>query len=250
MCNQTGIDFGARMLTAELVAGRDVIDVGALDVNGSLRPVIEPLGPSRYLGVDLEQGPGVDEIVAAEDLVGRYGPESFDVVITTEMVEHTREWRTVVSNLKRVLRPGGHFLLTTRSPGFPYHAYPYDFWRYEPDDLRAIFADLEILTIERDTASPGVFMLARRPASFTERPADVALFSIITGRRARDVSTLRVRAFRARYVLGERLRPLREGARWQWDHRRQTFIQVRNGVWRALPLSARSLIKRVVFRRA
>jgi SAM-dependent methyltransferase len=250
VCNQTGIDFGTRMLTADLVAGRDVIDVGALDVNGSLRPVVEPLAPARYLGVDLEMGPGVDEIVAAEDLVARYGPESFDVVITTEMVEHTREWRTVVSNLKRVLRPGGHLLLTTRSPGFPYHAYPYDFWRYEPDDLRAIFADLEILTIERDAASPGVFMLARRPEAFTERPADVALFSIITGRRSRNVSSLRVRLFRLRYVLGERTRPALEGLRWHWDHRRQTFIQVRNGAWRALPLGARSFIKRVVFRRA
>jgi len=34
MCNQTGIEFGARMLTAERVAGRDVIDVGA----GSAHP--------------------------------------------------------------------------------------------------------------------------------------------------------------------------------------------------------------------
>ena len=47
MCNTTGIDFGARMLTPERIAGKDVIDVGALDVNGSLRPVVEPLGPAR-----------------------------------------------------------------------------------------------------------------------------------------------------------------------------------------------------------
>src|SRR4029079_10383517 len=116
MCNQTGIEFGARMLTAERVAGRDVIDVGALDVNGSLRPVVEPLGPGRDLGGDIEKGAGGDQGAPAESLVSRYGREAFDVVITTEMVEHTRDWQTVVTNLKGVLRPGGLLLLTTRSP--------------------------------------------------------------------------------------------------------------------------------------
>jgi SAM-dependent methyltransferase len=211
MCNQTGIEFGARVLTAERVAGRDVIDVGALDVNGSLRPVVEPLGPARYLGVDIEKGPGVDEVVPAERLVSRYGREAFDVVITTEMVEHTRDWQTVVTNLKGVLRPGGLLLLTTRSPGFKYHAYPYDFWRYEPADLRTIFADLEILTIEEDSDAPGVFMLARRPEAFTERRPDVQLFSIITGRREAAVSDRRIRVYTTR--SGPVLAPMAVAAR-------------------------------------
>jgi SAM-dependent methyltransferase len=250
MCNETGIEFGARMLTAERVAGRDVIDVGALDVNGSLRPVVEPLGPARYLGIDIEMGPGVDEIVPAEGLIVRYGRESFDVVITTEMVEHTRDWPTVVANLKGILRPGGLLLLTTRSIGYKYHAYPYDFWRYEPADLRAIFADLDIITIEQDPDAPGVFMLARRPEAFVEKAADVRLFSIITGRRERSVSDARIRLFILRYRLVQRLAPQRYWLRWQWRRARRAFFRVRSAVWRALPLNARSFVKRVVLRRA
>jgi SAM-dependent methyltransferase len=250
MCNQTGIEFGARMLTAERVAGRDVIDVGALDVNGSLRPVVEPLGPARYLGVDIEKGPGVDEVVPAERLVSRYGREAFDVVITTEMVEHTRDWQTVVTNLKGVLRPGGLLLLTTRSPGFKYHAYPYDFWRYEPADLRTIFADLEILTIEEDSDAPGVFMLARRPESFVEQRPDVQLFSIITGRREAAVSNRRIRLYTTRYRLMRRLDPVRYSLRWQWRRVRQAFFRARRAVWQAIPTNLRSYLKRVVFRRA
>ena len=250
MCNTTGIDFGARVLTAERIAGKDVIDVGALDVNGSLRPVVEPLGPARYLGVDIEMGPGVDEVVAAEGLVARYGRESFDVVITTEMVEHTRDWQTVMTNLKGILRPGGLLLLTTRSKGFRFHAYPYDFWRYEPSDLRAIFSDLDIITIEQDTDAPGVFMLASRPESFVEQRPTVALWSIITGRRQRRVTDRQVRTFLLRYQLAERLNPARYWLRWQWRRGRQLFFRLRSAVWRAMPADARSFLKQKVFRRA
>jgi SAM-dependent methyltransferase len=250
MCNTTGLEFGARVLTAERIAGKDVIDVGALDVNGSLRPVVEPLGPARYVGVDIEMGPGVDEVVAAEGLVSRYGRESFDVVITTEMVEHVRDWPTVMSNLKGILRPNGLLLLTTRSKGFKYHAYPYDFWRYEPADLRAMFSDLDIVTIEQDTDAPGVFMLASRPEAFAEKGSTVKLFSMITGRRERSVSDRQVRLFLLRYRLVQRLSPARYWLRWQWRRGRQLFHRLRSALWRAIPADTRAFLKRRVFRRA
>lgn len=252
MCTPSCLAFGTRMLTSELVAGRKVIEVGALDVNGSLRSHVKALGPTSYLGVDMQSGPGVDEVADASQLVSRYGPESFDLVITTEMLEHTRNWPEIVSNLKRIVRPGGHLLVTTRSPGFPYHAYPYDFWRYEPDDMRAIFGDLDVITIESDPASPGVFMLARRPEAFQEKSAPLSLFSIITGERTRTVSDLQVRVFRVRYPVQVRLVALERRLRLRRKvaKTRAAVLRARNAAWRALPLGTRSFLKRVVFRRA
>jgi hypothetical protein len=90
MCTVGCLMFGIRNLRPEDVAGRDVIEVGACEVLGSLRPIVESWGPGSYLGVDIVSGNGVDEICDAEDLVERYGPERFDVVISTEMIEHTR----------------------------------------------------------------------------------------------------------------------------------------------------------------
>ncbi len=184
MCNSTGIAFAERVLAPDMIGGRDVLEVGARDVNGSIRPFVESLTPARYVGVDIELGPMVDEVVDATGLVDRFGVGSFDVVLTTEMLEHVRDWPTVVSNLKRVLRPNGILLVTTRSLGFPYHGYPFDFWRYEPDDMRAIFADLDVLAVETDTDAPGVFLLARqRPGPHEPIPVP-ALYSMILGRRA------------------------------------------------------------------
>jgi predicted SAM-dependent methyltransferase len=112
--------------------GKIVLEVGSKFVNGSVRPLIERFcNPKEYIGVDLEPGKYVDLVLPAEGLTNCFGPESFDVVISTEVLEHVYDWRVVINNMKVVLKRGGYIYLTTRSYGFPYHAYPYDFWRYE-----------------------------------------------------------------------------------------------------------------------
>jgi SAM-dependent methyltransferase len=257
MCNLTGIAFGEAVLTPAEIAGRDVLDVGALDVNGSLRPFVESLGPARYVGVDIAPGPRVDIVVDASRIVERFGAESFDVVITTEMLEHIRDWQTVVSNLKQVVRPGGLLLVTTRSIGFHYHGYPFDFWRYEPEDMRAMFADFEIVSLERDTDAPGIFMLARKPLEFHENRAALALYSIVTKRRQAGISALEIGIFR----LGRRARSEAASARYRTSRRlrrvprtvrRRVVGPVRRRVvspaWRRLPPAVRSTVKRVLRR--
>jgi SAM-dependent methyltransferase len=250
VCNLTGIAFGEAVLTPPMVAGHAVLDVGALDVNGSLRPFIESLGPARYVGVDIAQGPSVDEVVDASALVSHFGAESFDLVVTTEMVEHVRDWPTVFSNLKRVVRPGGYLLVTTRSIGFQYHGWPFDFWRYEPEDMRAIFADFEMLALERDPASPGIFVLARKPLAYTENQPALALHSIMTGRRQLRITEPEIVLFRVKRRVRAGGGTAAHAARRRL--RRMPGVMRRRVVspaWKRLPPSARSGIKRA-FRRA
>lgn len=191
MCTRSCIDFVAASLAPAEVEGRSVLEVGALDVNGSVRPTVEALGPGSYLGVDLQAGPGVDEVCDVAALVARFGRDSFDLVVSTEMLEHVADWRLAVANLKAVVRPGGLVLLTTRSRGFPYHGYPYDFWRFEVEDLHRIFSDFEPVLVEPDPEAPGVLAKATKPGSW--QPADlqaVSLHSILTGRREPSVEAV------------------------------------------------------------
>src|SRR5712692_2990177 len=148
MCHKSLIVFGASILRMDEVKGRRVIEVGSRNVNGSLRPIIESWEPSEYIGVDIDKGPGVDLICDAKAIVEKFGEESFDVVITTELLEHVRDWRNAISNIKRVCKTNGIVLLTTRSCGYGYHGYPYDFWRYEVNDMKEIFSDSEIVVLE------------------------------------------------------------------------------------------------------
>lgn len=189
MCNLACIDFARRRLGREDVWGKRVLEVGSRAVQSpdlTLRPVLSSLEPSFLLGVDAIAGPGVDRILDAGDLVRELGPNSFDVVVCAEVVEHVRDWRRVFHNLKGVLRPGGVLLLTTRSPGFPYHAWPHDYWRYNADDLRGILSDLRIEAIEADPSAPGVLVQARKPLDFAERdPGALRLSTVVGGRRRR-----------------------------------------------------------------
>ena len=203
MCNPACIDFGARVVNAEDVRGKRVIEVGSMNVNGSLRATIEALGPAKYVGVDLGEGPGVDEVCPAEALEARFGEASFDLVVCTEMLEHVREWRVAVTNLKHLVAPGGVLLITTRSKGFPYHEYPYDYWRFEPDDMRAIFTDFAIEALERDTYMPGVFMKARRKDPNAPEPdlAHYKLYAIVAARRCKHITGIDLALFRVRYPI-------------------------------------------------
>lgn len=211
MCHGSCLEFVASQLHADEVRGKTVLEVGARDVNGSPRAAVQALGPASYLGVDLAPGPGVDEVCAGEHLVRRYGPEAFDVVISTETLEHVRDWPTVIDNLKEVVKPGGILLVTTRSRGFPFHDYPFDFWRYEVEDLAVLFSDFTVMALVPDPSSPGVFFKGRKPPGFRRRPIGAfPLYSVITRRRTvtiRGVDIVRCRADRLARRLAWHLLP-------------------------------------------
>lgn len=158
------LEWFQRTLTAEDVAAKRVLEVGSFDVNGSVRPHVESLRPSQYHGVDAAPGPRVDQVVNCEQLVQTVG-SGWDIVISTEMLEHVRDWRTCLLQMAEAVAPGGMLLITTRSPGFPYHPFPEDHWRYTPEFMGDVLETLDLKATvipDPDPYSPGVFVLARK----------------------------------------------------------------------------------------
>lgn len=160
------LKFGHTYLTRELVEGKAVLEVGSMDVNGSLRSHVMSLNPASYLGVDLQEGPGVDQVMdlcvlPVEKFVNAWIGK-FDLIVSTEMLEHAEDWRMAINNMKALLKPGGTILLTTRSFGFPRHGYPSDYWRFECEDMRKIFDDFTG-NVFPDLQVPGVFVIAHKP---------------------------------------------------------------------------------------
>jgi SAM-dependent methyltransferase len=191
MCNLAVIEFFMENVKLEEFEGRRVLEVGSKYVNGSVRPLIERFfKPKEYVGIDIEPGKFVDMICPVR-ITEYFGELSFEVVIATELLEHVVDWRLAIGNMKAVLKPNGYIYITTRSQGYHYHAFPYDFWRYELEDMKMIFSDFEIITLKRDHQEPGIFLKAMKPANW--KPADlsnITLYSMILGRRTKTIPEL------------------------------------------------------------
>jgi SAM-dependent methyltransferase len=139
MCNNSCIEFYQRVIKPNEVSGKKILEVGSANLNGGLRSYLENLSPIEYIGVDIQEAPGVDIVLRAEDLVKHFGENKFDFVVSTEVLEHIADWITVINNLKKIVSPNGVILLTTRSIGFPYHGFPNDYWRFEVKDMQRVF---------------------------------------------------------------------------------------------------------------
>ena len=98
---------------------------------------------------------------------------SFDVVVTTDVLEHLeRPWRAA-GEIGRILRPGGVAVVHTP---FSWAGSPRrdDYWRFSAAGLRSLFADLECLETgydvrDRDRDRWGVYCVARRGSGATVR---------------------------------------------------------------------------------
>jgi len=182
-------DFFVFTSNSKLFEGKKVLEVGSRNVNGTLRRIIENFKPEKYLGIDIIEGKGVDKVCNANELINEFGSNSFDVVICTELLEHVRDWKNVITNIKGVVKPDGLLFITTRSKGFGHHGYPYDYWRYEIKDFQIIFSDFEILCLAQDVGSPGVLFWGKKPHDFRETDLKTyKLWSIIKRIRSNSIS--------------------------------------------------------------
>ena len=161
--HESVLKWTEEVLTPQHVNGAHVLEVGSYDVNGTVRPIVEALGPGSYLGIDIDTGPGVDVVCSLDRAYVQFG--SFDLVICTEVLEHVVDWKPSLLALVDLVLPAGYLLITTRSPGFPYHPYPIDTWRYTTEALTDAVQRLGLIVerVDTDPQAPGVLLLARKP---------------------------------------------------------------------------------------
>ena len=95
-----------------------VMDQGGQDVNGDIRTLFQ--GVDEWISVDLCGGPSVTMIADCGDYVH---PEPCDVVVATELLEHTPRGSDIVKCAYESLRSNGNYIITTAAPGrFPHNA--------------------------------------------------------------------------------------------------------------------------------
>ena len=87
----------------------------------------------QYIGLDISATGFVDVIGDGQALPFREG--SFDTVVCNEVLEHVPETWTVMAEIFRVLKPGGH-LIATAPQTWGLHMVPNDYYRFTEYGLR------------------------------------------------------------------------------------------------------------------
>ena len=92
-----------------------VLDIGSMDINGNNRYLFEDY---TYTGIDLAEGPNVDVVGYAHEYKTQY---KYDVVISTEALEHDKHWRKTLIYAYKKLKRGGLLLITCATEGRQEH---------------------------------------------------------------------------------------------------------------------------------
>lgn len=154
-------------------AARRVLDIGGRDINGSPRPLFPAAEVYRVL--DIAPGEGVEIVADA----ATWTPDGeYDVVVCTEVFEHTPVWPAICATAYRALAPGGLFVATMAGPGRPPHSAVDGGWllheidgqvehyaNVHPDQLHQVLVDVGFVdvTTDRRHSPADTRCVARRP---------------------------------------------------------------------------------------
>lgn len=122
-----------------------VLEVGSKDYGNT--PDFRSLFPNyEYIGVDMEEGKGVDIVMDLTDefsaIVKKLENRSFGTVICFSVLEHCKHPFKMCDNISRLLKNEG--LLFVSVPfSWKIHGYPSDYWRFTPDGIKVLFPECD-----------------------------------------------------------------------------------------------------------
>lgn len=90
--------------------------------------------------------------------MGRY-----QCVVSYAILEHLIDPYRHVRDLCALLEPGGHLVIFTVSPGFPYHRHPIDCMRFFPDWFETVAERIGMEVVDRYYGSERVMYRLRKP---------------------------------------------------------------------------------------
>jgi SAM-dependent methyltransferase len=134
--HDTALEFGKLFLETYACGPekKTIVEIGARDVNGSLRQFAAT--HHDYIGLDFDSGRGVD-VVIEDPYCFPLETESADIVLTSSCFEHSEFFWLTFLDCQRILKPGGVMYLNAPSNGL-FHRHPVDCWRFYPDSGLAL----------------------------------------------------------------------------------------------------------------
>lgn len=131
-----GLEYG--------LAPARLLDIAPQDHEGA-----RPFFPAHIAVETLDINPAAGATYTGD--ICRFNPDlpdgGFDLIVCTEVLEHTLEPFAAVAELRRLLRPGGHLFLSVPF-NFRIHGPLPDCWRFTEHGLRALFTGWDIVRLD------------------------------------------------------------------------------------------------------
>lgn len=100
---------------------------------------------SEYRSCDAVKNKNIDDVCDVLNLI--YPPESFDTIISTQVMEHVNNPYKMAEQIYKVLKPGGKVIVTAPFL-IPFHSDPNDYFRFTPSGISEIFKQSGFTVIE------------------------------------------------------------------------------------------------------
>lgn len=131
-----------------------ILDVGSLDSSGEYNySTIFNEEKWNYFGLDIQEGNNVDIVITDIYNWFEIDDNTYDVVISGQFFEHLEFFWLTMSQIERVLRPGGYVCIIVPSDGPEHGGDMFNCYKFYEDGLRAMakYVDLEIIHASVDT---------------------------------------------------------------------------------------------------
>jgi hypothetical protein len=141
-----------------------ILEIGAYNVNGSARDLLD--ASADYTGLDVRPGPGVDIV---SDCAAYDGDQQYDLVISTETLEHMTDPKTLIDCAEKALKMGGGLILTCASPERVPHGInggvvgAEHYKGITPERLRRWLSDWDDARVEHHSERGDLYATARKP---------------------------------------------------------------------------------------
>ena len=118
-----------------------ILEIGSKD-HGSTENFRKMFPGHKYIGVDMESGPGVDFVLdlTAPPPQEILSPCSFGLVISCSVLEHVKKPWVMARHMSDLIKPDGILFLSVPWV-WRYHPYPDDYFRFSPNGVKELFPE-------------------------------------------------------------------------------------------------------------
>ncbi len=141
-------------------AGRKVLEIGPDLSPSNYRKIADPTNAMTWDTVDFPRD-FPTTFTLREEYHFPIAADTYDVVLSGQVIEHVRKVWVWMKEVTRVCKPGG-LVITINPVSWPYHEAPVDCWRIYPEGMRALCDDagLDVVYCEFESLESKAFHAA------------------------------------------------------------------------------------------